>query len=401
MTHQLFQSLRLDGFLSFAPGSPTVELRPLNVLIGPNASGKSNFIEAFELLRAIPNSLQAHLREGGAAEDWVWKGNPRCTKATIAVELQRGDAPREQYELTLGLSGQRLDVVEERFRQLEAPGADTPPTSYFDIQGNSTKVATKFIGSNGPSPTYEVHAIDRQFVKSDESIISQRRDPVAYPDLGDLAQKFAAIYPFSSWSFGRHAPQRSAVSTSVPNGALSPEGSNLPLYLNYLEHTDYQAFNLLIANIRRFLPRFERLSTPVFGGTTQLYFHESGSNAPIPAQRLSDGTLRFVAMLAALLSPTASSIICLDEPELGLHPDAMTILAELLLEASMRTQVVVTTHSEALLSRLSENSDSVLVCEHLGDTTVLERLDPEKLEFWLKKYSLGEIWRVGELGGNP
>lgn len=89
MTHQLFQSMRLDGFLSFAPGSPAVELRPLNVLIGPNASGKSNLIEAFELLQSLPTSMQNHLRDGGLAEDWLWKGKPRCNRATIAGELQR------------------------------------------------------------------------------------------------------------------------------------------------------------------------------------------------------------------------------------------------------------------------------------------------------------------------
>lgn len=401
MTHQLFQSLRLDGLLSFAPGSPAVELRPLNVLIGPNGSGKSNFIEAFELLNALPTSIQNHIRSGGAPEDWIWKGKPRCNRATIAAEFQRDGHPREEYQIVLGLSGQRLDVDEEIFHELvPADGCDSP-FDYFDIRGKSARVATKYIGSDGPSPNYESSKIERQFIKTDESIFTQRKEAVSYPDLNDLATRFSAIYSFREWSFGKYGEQRAPQSTTLPNDVLLPDGSNLALFLNDLEHVDYVARGRLDEYVKRFLPRFERLSTRVIGGTTLLYFHETGCLAPIPAQRLSDGTLRFIAMLAALLAPKAAPIICLDEPELGLHPDAMTILAELLLETSTRTQLVVTTHSEALLSRLSDNSDSVLVCEHLGNSTVLERLEPEKLKFWLDKYSLGEIWRIGELGGNP
>src|SRR5512133_1784943 len=105
MTQPTFRSLRLDGFLSFAPGSPKVELQALNVLIGPNGSGKSNVLEAFELLQSTPTGLSSYLRSRGLAEDWVWKGRPPCTKATIAVELQNEGQPREEYALALGLAG--------------------------------------------------------------------------------------------------------------------------------------------------------------------------------------------------------------------------------------------------------------------------------------------------------
>lgn len=401
MNDPLFQSLRLDGFLSFAPGSPAVELRPLNVLIGPNGSGKSNLIEAFELLQALPTSLQSHLRGAGTPADWIWKGKPRCNKATITAVLQRDGHPSEEYRLALGLAGQRLDVDEEGFREREPASGGDSALVYVDISGKSAKVATKFVGPNGPSPDYEINLIDRQFVRSEESIFTQRKEVVSYPDLNDLAARFGAIYSFGEWSFGRYGPQRAPQSTALPNDVLMPDGSNLALFINDLAHVDFEARSQLDDYVKRFLPRFERITTRISNGTAQLYFHEAGYHEPIAAQRLSDGTLRFVTMLAALLAPKQAPVICLDEPELGLHPDAMTIVAELLLETSKRTQLVVTTHSEALVSRLSDDADSVLVCEHLGGMTALERLDPEKLKFWLEKYTLGEIWRVGELGGNP
>jgi len=168
--------------------------------------------------------------------------------------------------------------------------------------------------------------------------------------------------------------------------------------LNQLEHTDRgPEFNRILS---RFLPRYQRASTLIQGGTVQFYLHEQGLKAPIPATRLSDGTIRFMAILVLMLLPSPPPLICIEEPELGLHPDAMSLLADLMVEASSRTQLIVTTHSDALVSALTEVADSVLVCEHLGGT-VMRRIESEKLRYWLERYRLGEIWRIGEIGGNP
>jgi predicted ATPase len=153
--------------------------------------------------------------------------------------------------------------------------------------------------------------------------------------------------------------------------------------------------------IRRFLPRFKRLSTLVQGGTIQIFLHEDGLRTPIPATRLSDGTIRFIALLAILLKADAAPLICLEEPELGLHPDALTLIAGLLVEASQHTQLVVTSHSDVLVSALSEHAESVVICENVAGASRFSRLESDKLQFWMEKYKLGEIWRMGELGGNP
>ena len=107
-----------------------------------------------------------------------------------------------------------------------------------------------------------------------------------------------------------------------------------------------------------------------------------------------------MAIVALLLSPLPPPLICIEEPESGLHPDAVGLLADLLVDASSRTQIIATTHSDALVSALTEHAESVLVCEHRGGT-VMERVAPAKLKDWLDKFRLGEIWRIGELGGNP
>jgi predicted ATPase len=169
--------------------------------------------------------------------------------------------------------------------------------------------------------------------------------------------------------------------------------------LNAIEHSD--AWPRLNAALSRFLPRFKRLTTLVQGGTIQIFLHEDGLRAPIPATRLSDGTIRFIALLAILLRPGETPLMCLEEPELGLHPDALTLIAELLVEASQQTQIIVTTQSDVLVSALSKHAESVIVCDNLAGASRFRRLESDKLRFWMDKYQLGEIWRAGELGGNP
>lgn len=140
--------------------------------------------------------------------------------------------------------------------------------------------------------------------------------------------------------------------------------------------------------MRRFLPRFARFTTPVIGNTIQLYLHEEGLKTPISSTRLSDGTLRFVSMLVLLLQPNPPPLICIEEPELGLHPDALAIIGELLLEARARTQLIVTTHSDALVSAMTSEVESVVICEHRGGT-MLRRLEAQRLAHWLDKYRMG------------
>lgn len=204
---------------------------------------------------------------------------------------------------------------------------------------------------------------------------------------------------FREWRFGRYTEVRKPQRADLPSDTLMLDACNLALVLNQLEHADAgMEFNRLLT---RFLPRFQRFSTRVQeGGTVQLYLHELGMKTPIPATRLSDGTIRFMAILALLLAPKPPPFICMEEPELGLHPDAMAILADLLVDASTRTQLLVTTHSDALISALTEVAESVLVCEHRNGT-VLRRVESAKLAGWLEQYRLGEIWRIGEIGGNP
>lgn len=130
----------------------------------------------------------------------------------------------------------------------------------------------------------------------------------------------------------------------------------------------------------------------------QVFFTEG--DFVIPATRLSDGTLRYLCLLAILCDPEPPPLICIEEPELGLHPDILPKLGDLLRAASQRTQIIVTTHSDILVDTMTETPDAVVVCTRTQGQTIMERLNTVDLAEWLKRYRLGQLWTKGEIGGN-
>lgn len=400
MAPPLIQSLQLNGFLSFEPGSAAIDLKPLNVLIGPNGSGKSNLIEAVELLRATAGDLASTIRLGGAPSEWIWKGKSN-KEAEISAILSRPRTNRPlRYRLAFAEVAQRLEIVDEAVEEVTPHPGQNDVYFYYRFQRGRPVMNTRLLQTDGATGNgYTERRLKREDLDPQQSVLSQRKDPDLYPEVTAVGTSFAAIQTFREWSFGRLSAPRLAQPADQSSAQLEPDGRNLGLILNEIEHSDM--WTRLNDCLRRFLPRFRYLSTRIQAGSVQVYLHEEGLRSPVPATRLSDGTIRFIALLAMLLRADTASVICIEEPELGLHPDALALIAELLVEASTKSQIIVTTHSDILVSALTDHADSVLVCEHLGTGTVMSRLDSHKLKFWLDQYSLGEVWRMGELGGNP
>ena len=295
------------------------ELQPLNVLIGPNASGKTNFIEVLELLRAAPVDLAAAIRDGGGAPEWIWKGTGWKSPPAPTVEVETGQRSMNgrplRYRLSFSAMGSKARIQEEAIEEAAAVGDGS--RSCYKYQQGMVKIRVRTHGEETEERTLPLEESSLE-----QSVLAQRRDPDLYPELTWLARQFGSIQSLRDWTFGR-------------GGATGqvPDGSNLALVLNEIEHVSGPVFN---EHLKRFFPRFERMSTSISGGTVQLYLHESGFSSPIPATRLSDGTLRFIALLATLLSPSPPPLVCMEGPELGLHPDAVAMLADLLVEASQR-----------------------------------------------------------------
>ncbi len=190
---------------------------------------------------------------------------------------------------------------------------------------------------------------------------------------------------------------RSGVSSAAEKHPLWENGGNLALVLQEMHF--HGALRDVNRYLKRLSSRFEDIKLRAEGGFLQLYVEERSLDK-IAGTRLSDGTLKFLCLMAILLDPEPPRLLCIEEPEVGLHPDALVLIADALREASTRMQVVVTTHSDALVDRFSDEPETIVVCERGSDeSTQLGRLSRSGLQEWLQEYSLGDLWRRGELGG--
>lgn len=380
--------LILDGLLSFGPDPVAVELAPLNVLIGPNGSGKSNFVEALALLRSIPGDLPRPIREGGGVQDWLWKGPPARTEARLEVVLRAGavGVPELRHRLVFGAQGAAFVVLDERVEGRNPAAGSSEPTPYFDYD-NGRPMLTERGGGR--------RELRREDVDPTQSILSQRRDPETLPELAWLGARLGGIRIYRDWAFGPRAPIRQSCRADVRSDFLSESFDNLPARLAVLKRDPVVKAQLL-ERLRDLGHGFDDLEVAPEGGRLQLYVIEG--SASLAAHRLSDGTLRYLALLAVLLDPKPAPLVVIEEPELGLHFDMMPKIAALLEQAARSTQLVVTTHSDALVDALSDPR-SVLVCERGQGRSQPTRLEPEKLRPWLERYSLGTLWTRGDIGG--
>ncbi len=347
-------SIKLKNILSFGSEGQEIELQPLNVLIGPNASGKSNFIEAFRLLRALPDNPAQVIRDGGGVAEWLWKGGDPNPIASISLFFEN-----ISYSLKFAKVGYQWEITDE------------------EVSLKSQEPITR--------------AGNYQSEESLWSHLKHKTNTFFTP-----AQKLSSIGIYKEWNSGRFSPIRSAQRPDLPGRPLREDLSNFGLLLNNLP---FRIKQQIADQLKEVYDGVEEVITQIDGGTVQAFIQEKGLASSTPLLRVSDGTLRYLFLLTLLNQPEPPSLICLEEPESGLHPDVIHKVAELLIEASQRTQLIVTTHSEFLVSALSEIPESVIICERDQNGTQMNRLDPESLKGWLERYSLGDLWMKGELGG--
>jgi predicted ATPase len=386
--NMLIHAIKLNNFLSFSDKSKSVSLKPLNVIIGPNGSGKSNLLESIELLRSTPEQLLKPIREGGGVLDWLWKGAKGTPAASLDVVIANPHGPQNlRHVLSFTAVGQRFEIVDEKIED-ELPVDKSHPEPYFYYHFNDGRPTLTVKGDR--------RALKQEDVDLEKSILSQRRDPDQYPEITYLAQKFGSVKLYREWSFGRYTIPRLPQKADLPNDVLEPDAGNLGLVLNRLRREPAVKQRLLYA-LRALYEGIDDYDVHIEGGTVQVFFQEG--KFTVPATRLSDGTLRYLCLLAVLCHPSPPPLICIEEPELGLHPDVLPTLADLMKEASERCQLIVTTHSDVLVDAMTDQPESVLVAEKTDIGTTLTRLDAEKLRPWLEKYRLGQLWTRGEIGG--
>lgn len=382
----LIRSLTLKNILSYGVDGLNIPLGALNVLIGANGSGKSNLIEAIVLLRSSANGLRETVRAGGGVSEWIWKGSAQGAAVIDAViDNPHGKQPL-RHVLAFRTEQQAFRLDDERIENERSHYTDKEPYFYYRYQEGHPVLNVKD----------KERGLAQEHVQPDVSILVQRRDPETYPEISYLASVYEKIRIYREWAFGRNAIFREPQKADMRNDRLEEDFSNLGLFLNRLRRSP-KAKNALLAALRDLYDGLDDFDVSVEGGTVQVFFTEG--NFTIPATRLSDGTLRYLCLLAILCDPEPPPLVCIEEPELGLHPDILPKLADLMIAMSEHAQLIVTTHSDILVDALTEQPESVLVCEKHDGQSTIQRLDSERLTGWLEKYRLGELWTRGELGG--
>lgn len=386
---KFIEKVKINNILSFGPDAEEIEFKSLNVIIGPNTSGKSNFIDVIGLIRSTATDIPKYIASGGGIIDWLWKGSEKDSVGEVLSVLHYDKKKSIGHHFQFGATKGRFCLLNEQI------GIINYFQGLYSIYGYNYNGARTII-YNGIAKTPIIEEIPDQT----QSAVSQRKGP-EYPEITFLNNNYSIIKIYRNIDTGKHAPIRAAQLTDLPEDFLLEDASNFNMVLSDLKHSYPEVIKRILNLLKDFNESFFDIDTKLYGGRAALYLRESimGEDAPIPSSRLSDGTLKFLCLLVILLHPAPPPLICIEEPEVGLHPDMISTIADLLIEASHRTQLIITTHSDILVDALTKVPEAILVCDKIEGSTVMKRLDEKKLKDWLKKYSLGKLWLKGEIGG--
>ena len=359
----MLDHITIKGFKSIA-SIENLELRPINILIGANGSGKSNFLGAFSFLRKICEARLQDYVITASGSDRVLHFGSRTTKE-IFFDLSFANKT-DQYSLKLSPTeddglfpsveiAHHLNIASalpQRERGLEA-GISTPRLEFSNAKWVQAQL--------GGWRVYHVH---------DTSSSSPLNKTAKVND----------------------------------NEFLRPSGSNLAAFLYYLREQHQDSYSMILRTVQQVAPFFKDFSLKrlkLKPDDIKLEWQHKHSDEYFDVSSFSDGTLRFIFLATVFLQPESDrpSIILIDEPELGLHPYAIGLLASLIRQASVNTQVIVSTQSSLLLDYFEP--EDVLVADLVEYGTQISRPDPMRLAKWLEDYSLGQLWEKNEIGGRP
>ena len=371
--------ISVEGFRSIK-NVERLKLGSINILIGPNGSGKSNFIEVFSFLRhIITRNLQNYIKRVGGADEVLHFGSKTTSELSIHISFRLKDSESNAYKIIMSPANTDTLYVESEqvFFHKEEEYPEKPWDDYIN-------------GGNKEAAISNPRVTDRHHV-------------------ADNVRETLMLWEFYHFHDTSHSSPIKKTAKLDDNRRLRPDGSNLAAFLYLLREKHETSYRLICRTIRLAAPFFKDFALApraLNKETILLEWEHEGTDAYFNANSLSDGTLRFIALTTLLLQPKKflPSAILLDEPELGLHPSAITLLASLIRLASTKTQIILATQSSLLLDHfLPEN---VLVAERAGGGTQIVRCekdekDKERLLEWLEDYSLGQLWEKNEIGGRP
>ncbi len=361
----MLRRLALSGFKTIR--QLDLELGAMNVLIGPNGAGKSNLLSFFRLLNRMAGSsgeLQLFVAKTGGANSLLHSGaaiTPQIESCLAFEEV--GGAGEYRFRLSHA-APDRLVFAEEKIRFGKG--------GWFDFGAGHQ---------------------DSHLIWQPPNAAPDEAAARLYTSFGDFA-----VYQFHNTSETARIRQRWGI---ADNQSLKADGANLAPLLLRIREQHPAHYQRITGTLRQIAPFFADFVLEPEGDTILLRWREVGNDMVLGPHQASDGMLRAMSLVTLLLQPKQEmpAVVILDEPELGLHPQAISILAGLLLGASTHSQVIVATQSPVLLDHF--DPEQVIVAERDGAESVFRRLDRERLDAWLEEYTLSELWDKNVLGGRP
>ena len=376
-----FKDLSIQGFRRLC--DVRLPLRPLSVMIGANGTGKTSVLDVLSLLaNSARGKLNDSISDLSGLASVLTLG--KADELHLEISMSIPNYQPLEYSLRIRPQGVAYGITEEKLIQQRRP--QPPPFLHID--------------SHGPDIKY-YEADKRSLVRPNwdhkplETSLSQV--PKMFREPEDFRNRLAS----STFYHVLNVDSRSPVRLPQPMQPATLPGRNgeeLVSCLFYLQQTERSRFEAIEDALRTAFPRFERLDfPPVAAGTLALTWRETGFQKPLYMHQLSEGTLRFLWLATLLQSPGLTALTLLDEPEVSLHPELLSLLADLLREASQRTQLVVATHSDRLIRFLEPKEILVLDSTDEGMST-LTWADELDLDEWLKDYTMEELWSNGRIG---
>ncbi len=372
---QHYDRIRVQGFRRLV--DLDLELRPLNVLIGANGSGKTSILDVFSLLASSASGqLAAKIAETGGILSILTNG--RADQVFFELSSWVPDSKSVLYELSLKIQGIAYQISSEKLYQ---------DFAYVESRSGDV-IYREFDGVLSTKPTWEY----RPF----ETALSQV--PKQYPIPEKVRGFLSSLTYYHALDVGPRAPVR-LPQPLRPAPLPGKDGEDLVSCLFSMQQTEPERFEAIEDALRTAFPGFVRLQfPPVAAGTLAMTWKDSNFSQPFYMNQLSEGTLRFLWLATLLQSPGLTGVVLIDEPEVSLHPELLSILAELLREATSRAQIVVATHADRLIRFLEPEEVVALDVDEQGAVQA-HRADQLDIGEWLKEYTLDEVWRLGRIGG--
>jgi len=387
------KQLDIEGFrslrqVSWLPGD-------LNVIIGPNGTGKSNLLRFMELISiSAQGRLGKYIQSLGGMDPIVWDGVANTIKFSMKTTPEGGELGPEHYELELARLGSGSSYKVEREILINSlklrKKLEKKPFKFLE---RFSKTAVIFDEKEHTFTTPE------EFVSDEESLLSLASGPfINNHFIPPFQRELASIAVYHDLHTNKDASIRQSAITHTEK-RVDPDGQNLISVLHTL-YTGDRNFKKDINSAMEaaFGDDFEELVfPPASDQRIQLRIRWRSLKREQSAADLSDGTLRFLFLLTVLASPTPAPIIAIDEPETGLHPSMLPLVAEYAVDASTRSQVILTTHSPQFLDAFVSTKPTTTIVQWQRGETTLKTLDGKELDYWLKEYSLGALFKSGEL----